>query len=127
LSHELNTIKIEITGAERLHLALVIAIPDVLTGLHDLLNSWATRHSMAMSQTTSICVEWGLGTWDSIHSSLVPRPPRPAFVACSMKSGGRPGRTYHVMHAALTSRTVTSHDWSSSNRTHRTNWAERTN
>ena len=32
--------------------------------------------------------------------SLVPRPPRPAFVACSMKSGGRPGRIYHVMHAA---------------------------
>ena len=33
-------------------------------------------------------------------SSLVPRPPRPAFVACSTKSGGRPGRTYHVMRAA---------------------------
>ena len=32
--------------------------------------------------------------------SLVPRPPRPAFVACSTKSGGRPGRTYHVMRAA---------------------------
>ena len=32
--------------------------------------------------------------------SLVPRPPRPAFVACSTKSGGRPGRIYHVMRAA---------------------------
>ena len=32
--------------------------------------------------------------------SLVPRPPCPAFVACSTKSGGRPGRTYHVMRAA---------------------------
>ena len=32
--------------------------------------------------------------------SLVPRPPRPAFVACSMKSGGRPGQTYQVMRAA---------------------------
>ena len=31
--------------------------------------------------------------------SLVPRPPRPAFVACSTKSGGRPGRIYHVMRA----------------------------
>ena len=35
-----------------------------------------------------------------IICSLVPRPPRPAFVACSTKSGGRPGRTYHVMCAA---------------------------
>jgi len=33
------------------------------------------------------------------YSSLVPRPPRPAFVACSMKAGGRPGRIYHVMRA----------------------------
>ena len=32
--------------------------------------------------------------------SLVPRPPRPAFVACSTKCGGRPGRIYHVMRAA---------------------------
>ena len=36
-----------------------------------------------------------------VHPSLVPRPPRPAFVACSTKSRGRPGWTYHV-----TSRTV---------------------
>jgi len=35
-----------------------------------------------------------------VFPSLVPRPPRPAFVACSTKSGGRPGQTYHVMHAA---------------------------
>ena len=35
--------------------------------------------------------------------SLVPRPPRPAFVACSTKSGGRPGQTYHVMFSLLTS------------------------
>jgi len=34
-----------------------------------------------------------------IHS-LVPRPPRPAFVTCSTKSGRRPGRIYHVMRAA---------------------------
>ena len=27
--------------------------------------------------------------------SLVPRPPHPAFVACSTKNGGRPGRIYH--------------------------------
>jgi len=32
-------------------------------------------------------------------SSLVPRPPCSAFVACSMKSGGRPGRIYHMMCA----------------------------
>ena len=32
--------------------------------------------------------------------SLVPSPPRPAFVTRSMKSGERPGRIYHVMHAA---------------------------
>ena len=32
--------------------------------------------------------------------SLVPRPPRPAFVACSTKSGKRPGQIYHVMRAA---------------------------
>ena len=32
--------------------------------------------------------------------SLVPRPPHPAFVACSTKSGGRPGQTYHMMRAA---------------------------
>ena len=31
--------------------------------------------------------------------SLVPRPPRPAFVGCITKSGGRSGRTYHVMRA----------------------------
>ena len=35
-----------------------------------------------------------------LHPSLVPRPPRPAFVACSTKSGRRPGRIYHVMRAA---------------------------
>ena len=35
-----------------------------------------------------------------LEHSLVPRPPRPAFVACNTKSGGRPGRTYHVMRAA---------------------------
>jgi len=33
-------------------------------------------------------------------NSLVPRPPRLAFVACSMKSREQPGRTYHVMRAA---------------------------
>ena len=38
-------------------------------------------------------------SWPAI-CSLVPRPPRPAFVACSTKSGRRPGRTYHVMRAA---------------------------
>ena len=32
--------------------------------------------------------------------SLVLRPSCPAFVACSTKSGRRPGRTYHVMRAA---------------------------
>ena len=35
-----------------------------------------------------------------LFPSLVPRPPRPAFVACSTKSGGRPGQIYHVMRAA---------------------------
>jgi len=34
-----------------------------------------------------------------VKISLVPRPPRPTFVACSTKSGGRPGRIYHVMRA----------------------------
>jgi len=33
-------------------------------------------------------------------SNLVPRPPRPAFVACSTKSGRRAGWIYHVMCAA---------------------------
>jgi len=33
-------------------------------------------------------------------SSLVPRPPRPVFVACSTKSRGRPGQIYHVIRAA---------------------------
>ena len=33
-------------------------------------------------------------------TSLVPRPPRPAFVTCSTKNGGRPGRIYHVMRAS---------------------------
>ena len=37
---------------------------------------------------------------DSYTPSLVPRPPCPAFVACSTKSGGRTGRIYHVMHTA---------------------------
>ena len=52
--------------------------------------------------------------------SLVPRPPRPALIACSTK---RPGRTYHVMRAAadVTYYTVASHDRSSINRTRRTN------
>ena len=31
--------------------------------------------------------------------TLVPRPPHPAFVTCSTKAGGRPGRIYPVMHA----------------------------
>jgi len=35
-----------------------------------------------------------------VVSSLVPRPSRPALVACSTKSGGRPGRIYHVVCAA---------------------------
>ena len=38
--------------------------------------------------------------------SLVPRPPRPAFVACSMKSGGRPGQTYHMMRATAELATI---------------------
>ena len=36
---------------------------------------------------------WSLTLSDS---SLVPRPPHPAFVTCSMKNGGR---IYHVMRA----------------------------
>ena len=35
-----------------------------------------------------------------LEVSLVPRLPRPAFVACSTKSRGRPGQTHHVMRAA---------------------------
>ena len=35
-----------------------------------------------------------------LQYSLVPRPPRPAFVACSTKSGARPGQIYHMMRAA---------------------------
>ena len=30
----------------------------------------------------------------------IPRLPHSPFVACSMKSGGRPGRIYHMMRAA---------------------------
>ena len=39
---------------------------------------------------------------DIVLDSLVPRPPRPVFVACHAvrKAGRRPGRIYHVMHAA---------------------------
>ena len=33
--------------------------------------------------------------------SLVPRPPHPAFVPCSTKSGGRPGRSRHVIHTTI--------------------------
>jgi len=33
-------------------------------------------------------------------STLVPRPPRPAFVACSTKSGGRPVQIYPVLRAS---------------------------
>ena len=49
------------------------------------------------------------------QSSLVPRPPCPAFVTCSTKVGRRPGQIYHVMRATadimfslLTSRFVLS-------------------
>ena len=42
----------------------------------------------------------GLDSPIYIFYSLIPRPPRPAFVACRMKSRGRPGQTYHVMRAA---------------------------
>ena len=39
-----------------------------------------------------------------VHSvgrhGLIPRPPCPAFVACSTKSGGKAWKDYHVMHAA---------------------------
>jgi len=45
----------------------------------------------------STCRHYSLFTVNT--SSLVPRPPRPAFVACSTKSGGRPGRIYQVMRA----------------------------
>jgi len=48
-------------------------------------------------QTTLSGVKPKGSTWSSC--SLVPRPPRPAFITCSTKSGGRPGRTYHVMRA----------------------------
>ena len=44
--------------------------------------------------TAILCAAW------SRKASLVPRPPRPAFVACSTKSGEGLGRTYHVMRAA---------------------------
>jgi len=34
---------------------------------------------------------------NAYQGSLVFRPPSPAFVACSTKSGRRPGQIYHVM------------------------------
>ena len=43
-------------------LTLVIAIADDMTRSHDQLNFWATSRSMAMSQTPSLGVEWGLAT-----------------------------------------------------------------
>jgi len=43
------------------------------------------------------CVEQ---CWQWPQCSLVPRPPCPTFVTCSTKSGGRPERIYHMMHAA---------------------------
>jgi len=43
---------------------LVIAIADVMTGLHDELNSWVTSNSMAMSQTASLHAEWDVAMRD---------------------------------------------------------------
>ena len=52
-----------------------------------------TRDTIITQGCRCVCLsEWG--------ASLVPGPPRPAFVAYSTKSRGRPGRIYHVMRAA---------------------------
>ena len=53
----------------------------------------------------SLCNQNRHGPWNEASiCSLVHRPPRPAFVACSTKSrpvaGGRPGRFRHVIRAA---------------------------
>jgi len=48
--------------------------------------------------------------FQSNSSSLVSRPLRPAFAACSTKSGGRPGWIYHVMRAVADVSTVASHN-----------------
>ena len=58
--------------------------------------------------------------------SLVPRPPRPALLAVQKAGEDLDGFTTWCV-PRLTSRTVASHDQSSSNQTRRTNWTERTN
>ena len=59
--------------------------------------------------------------------SLVPRPPHPAFVACSTKSGEKAWTDLSRDVPLLTSCIVATHDRSSSNQTRRTNWTERMN
>ena len=73
------------------------------THFHDFLICFGVRHDIAyfINDHSKSKV---LGCMTAQHlifilTSLVPRPPRPAFVACSTKSGGRPGRIYHMMRA----------------------------
>ena len=49
--------------------------------------------------------------WHGSGGSLVPRPLHPAFVAYSMKSGGRPGRIYHMMCATADATFSLAHVW----------------
>jgi len=54
-------------------------------------------------------VNLSLVTMTQCYTSLIPRPPRPAFVACSMKCGekaGRPGRSRHLICAAIRKRMI---------------------
>ena len=62
----------------------------------------AVTTDLGKIQVNLVCVE----QYSKLHSlpqyhmqsqsSLIPRPPHPAFVACSAKSGGRPGRIYQA-------------------------------
>ena len=61
---------------------------------------------------------FGLASFPSLHAQL--------FSLAVWKAGRRPGRFYHVM-CGDADVTVASHDRSSNNRTHNTNWTERTN
>jgi len=86
--------------------------PFLLFGLHWQQYTWAEECVSLHEHFTShfhFCVLLSTQTKEQkrdrpVHgneaSNLVPRPPRPAFVACSTKSEGRTGRIYHVMCAA---------------------------
>ena len=70
-----------------------------------LMTSQAAGHSTVMCSFQESYIQRGqlVVTYlahKALLLNLIPRPPHPAFVARSTKSGGRHGRTYHMMRAA---------------------------